>query len=101
MTGGNGNGNGDKTIAEKISNNVYSVLISRFILPGLIALVGWFAANAFGDLKDSVKDARNSIEGLDQRVNTTLGTFDKRITVVEQQIFWGGQPQNNQLQRHQ
>src|ERR1700722_10892659 len=95
---GNGNGNGDKTIAEKISNNVFSLIIARFILPGLIALVGWFAANAFGDLKDSIKDTKTSIENLDHRVSSTFSDFDKRISVVEQQFFWGNQPTNNQLQ---
>jgi hypothetical protein len=99
---GSNNGNGDRTVVEKISNNVYSVLIARFILPGLIALVGWFAANAFGDLKDSVKDAKTAIESLDGRVSKSLNNFDRRISLVEQnqQYFFSTSPPNNQLQRH-
>jgi hypothetical protein len=99
---GNGESNGNKTAAEKLSNNIYSILVARFILPGLIALVGWFAANAFGDLKDSVKETRLAVESVDLRVNTTLNAFERRINVLEDRnLFAPSLLQPSPLQRHQ
>jgi len=91
----NGNVNGDRTTAEKISNNVYSIVIARFILPALITLVGWFATTALSDLKESVKEARTAIESMDRRVTSTFWEFDKRIDALEIDR------RNLALQRHQ
>ena len=91
----NGNVNGDRTTAEKISNNVYSIVIARFILPALITLVGWFATTALSDLKSSVKEAGNAIESMDRRVTSTFYEFDKRINLLEID------QRNLALQRHQ